>query len=92
MTERLLASDPHYEELNRLQNMWTLIVNVELAYKSGMEKTYIAGQLVDLSSVGEAEIKAIKQKVKDALEGQLNKVQIASLESVYGEFVEGLRL
>lgn len=87
--ERLLASDHNYEETNRLQEMLVLIKNVHIAKLR--DKGFVAGQLVDVD-VAEAELKAIERSVVQALEGQLDKVQIDSLKAVYGEFIEGLKL
>lgn len=66
-----------------------MIKNVRIARLEG--KGFVAGQLVDVD-VAEAELGAIEQSVIMALDGKLDQVQIASLESVYGEFIKELKI
>lgn len=87
--ERLLASDPQFAEINRLQEMLIMIKNVRLSKLR--DKGFVAGQLVDVD-VADAELDAIEQSVIMALDGKLDILQIASLEEVYGEFIGGLKL
>ena len=88
--ERLLASDPHYEEVNRLYNMLVLLKNVLFAKHMG--KGFVVGQLVDLDGEGEVELRAMEATVLREIDSLLGIIQIDSLREVYGPTIEGLKL
>lgn len=79
-----MPSDPAYTEINRLQEMLITLSNIRIAHQRG--KGFVAGRLVDVD-VAEAELAALETQIRQAQEGLLDKVQIASLEEVYGEFI-----
>lgn len=90
--ETLKASDPQFEEVNRLNDLLGLVKNA-IIEKSGQYEPntqFHAGRFYDLD-LGLAELHAIETALLKALDGQLDQVLTAKLlNGSWAEFIEGL--
>lgn len=90
MTEHLSPTHPDYEEYNRLQEMYALLINRILTNKYGDKGDFVAGKLV--GNEGEIELEATRIVILAELEKRLGTMQVANMEEVWGEFINSLNI